>query len=92
MLGTEVSEVVVVGPDFKCLGVPFEVVTEGFESAYDGQEFFVVDVVVLFGWLHGFGVKGDGVPSVQGVGLFEDGAEGEIAGVCDETERSGVVG
>ena len=38
-----------------------EVMTEMHESMNDSQEFFVVDFVVAFGWLEGFGVKSDGV-------------------------------
>ena len=46
MFGTEVSKVVVVGPNFENLGVSFQVVSPVLEGFDDGKEFFVVDVVV----------------------------------------------
>ena len=50
LFGVEVDEIIVVCPDFKGFRVSFEVVVEGFESANNGKEFFIVDVIVLFGW------------------------------------------
>ena len=50
MLGAEIGEVVMVGPDFERLRMSFKVVAEVFKGADDGEEFFVVDVVVLFSW------------------------------------------
>ena len=70
LLSTEVSEVVVVGPDFKRVRSTFKVVSEEFEGADDGKEFFVVDVVVLFCGNEGVGIEGDRVPAVEFVGLF----------------------
>ena len=39
-----------VGPDFEGDRVAFQVVSKCFEGSYDGQEFFVVNVIVLFHW------------------------------------------
>ena len=50
LFGLKVGKVVVVSPDFEGNRVSFEVVSKGFEGLHDGQEFFVMDVVVLFGW------------------------------------------
>ena len=78
---SEVGEVVVVHPDFKKLRMSFKVVTEGFKGMDDGKKFFVVDVVILFDREHGFRVKGDRVPAVERVRLFEDIAKSKVTGV-----------
>ena len=46
MFCTEVSKVVMVGPNFKNLGVSFEVVSPVFEGFDNGKEFFIMNVVV----------------------------------------------
>jgi len=47
---------------YLCLvGTALEVMAEMLESMNDSQEFFVVDFVVMFGWLEGLGVKSDWV-------------------------------
>ena len=89
---TKVRKVVVVGPDLERVLVTFEVVAEMFESTDDGKEFFVMNVVIEFSGLHAFGVKGNRVPVIKEVGLFEDGAEGVVRGVCDKTIRTCGVG
>lgn len=91
LLGAEIGEVVMVGPDFERLRMSFKVVAEVFKGADDGEEFFVVDIVVLFGWQHGFGVKGNRVPAIKSVWLFQDGSKGKVACVCDDAERQGRV-
>jgi hypothetical protein len=50
LFGAEIDEVIMVFPDFKGFGVSFKVVAEGFKSANNGEEFFIVDVIILFGW------------------------------------------
>ena len=50
LFSLKVGQVIVVSPDFEGNRVSFKVVVKGFEGSYDGQEFFVMDVVVLFGW------------------------------------------
>ena len=80
-----------VGPDFERLRMSFKVVAEVFKGADDGEEFFVVDIVVLFGWQHGFGVKGNRVPAIKSIWLFQDGPKGKVACVCDDAERQGRV-
>jgi hypothetical protein len=91
LLGAEIGEVVMVGPDFEWLRMSFEVVAEVFKGADDGKEFFIVDIVVLFGWQHGFGVKGNRVPAIKGVWLFQDGSKGKVAGVSDDAKWQGWV-
>ena len=49
---SEVGKVVVVRPDFKELGVSFEVVAEGFKGMDDSKKFLVVDVIILLGKEH----------------------------------------
>ena len=46
LFGTKVGKVIMVGPDLKGNRVSFEVMTERFESADNGEEFFVVNIVV----------------------------------------------
>src|SRR5258707_2010756 len=89
---TKVRKVVVVCTDLERVLVTFEVVAEMFKSTDDGKEFFVMNVIIEFSGLHAFGVKGDRVPVIKEVGLFEDGAEGVVRGVCDKTIRTCGVG
>jgi hypothetical protein len=49
LFGAEILEVAMVGPNFKRFGVAFEVVAKGLKGADNGKEFFVVDVIILFG-------------------------------------------
>jgi hypothetical protein len=70
-----------VSPNFKWFWVTFQVVAEVSKGADYGKEFFVMDVIVKFGREHRFGVKGDWVSAVQGVGLFQDGAKGKVTGI-----------
>ena len=53
LLCAEVREVIMVCPYFKGFGVAFEIVAEGFKGTNNSEEFFIVDVVVLFRWLQG---------------------------------------
>jgi hypothetical protein len=75
-------------PYFKGFGVAFEVVAEGFEGSDNSQEFFIVDIIVLFWWLEGLGIVGDWVPAIEKAGLFQDSTDSKVASVCDEAERS----
>src|SRR5882762_3741770 len=62
---------------------------ESFEGANDGEEFFVVDVVVELRRLHGFGEESNRVPSVKKVRLFENGTKSKVTGISDNAERKG---
>jgi hypothetical protein len=48
---SEICEIIVVCPYFKGCRVAFEVVVEGFKGTDNGEEFLIVNVVVLFQWL-----------------------------------------
>ena len=48
LFGVEIREVVMVSPYFKRFQVAFKVVAEGFKCMNDREEFFIMDVVVLF--------------------------------------------
>ncbi len=50
----------------------------------NGQEFFVMNVVVKLGRLHEHGVEGHGAPTIQEVRLFKDGTECVVTGICDD--------
>ena len=84
LFSVEVGEVIMVSPDFEGNFVAFEVVSEVFKGADDGEEFFVMNVVIEFGWIEGLREKGDWVPGVKGVRLFEDRAEGKVTGIRDK--------
>jgi hypothetical protein len=71
--------------------VAFEVVAKGFERSDNGEEFLIMDFVVLLSRLEGFGMKGDRVPSVEEVGLFKDGSNSKVTSVCDESEGGGAI-
>ena len=47
------------------------------------EKFFIMDVVVAFSRLEGLGVVCNGVPSIQGIRLFQDGTSGKVAGISD---------
>ena len=48
LFGAEICEVVMVSPYFKRFWVAFKVVAEGFKCMNDHEEFFIMDVIVLF--------------------------------------------
>jgi hypothetical protein len=91
LLIAKIGEVFVVGPNFEGVRAAFEVMTEGFKGTDDGKKFFVVDIVVEFRGKHGFGVKSNRVPSIEEVGLFEDGPKGEIRSIGDEAKGTSSV-
>src|SRR5712675_1026651 len=66
-----------------------EVMAESFEGTNDGKEFFVVDVIVEFGRLHGLGKESNRVPSIEKVWLFKNGTESEVASIGDDAKRKG---
>ena len=84
LFSAEVGEVIMVSPDFEGYFVAFEVVSEVFKGADDGEEFFVMNVIIEFGWIEGLGEKGGWVPGVKGIRLFEDRAKGEVTGIGDK--------
>jgi len=75
-------------PDFKGFGVSFKVVAEGFKSTDNGEEFFIMDVIVLFGWEERLREVHNRVPLVKKVRLFENSSHSEVTCICDETERA----
>src|SRR5712672_952327 len=89
LLCSEVGEVIVVGPYFKGFRMTLEVMAESFEGTNDSKEYFVVDVVVEFGWLHGFGEESNRVPAVEKVRLFQNGTESEVTSIGDDAKRKG---
>jgi len=66
-------------------------VTKGLRGADNGEELFIVDVIILFGIDQGFGVVGNGVPPIKEVWLFKNCANSKVASVSDKTERMGAV-
>jgi hypothetical protein len=44
--------------------------TKDVKSPDDSKEFFIMDLVVSFCWLQGFGMVSNGVPSVKGIWLL----------------------
>jgi hypothetical protein len=91
LFGAEILEVAMVGPNFKRFGVAFEVVAKGLKGTDNGKEFFIVNVIILFGIDQGLRVISDWVPTVKKVRLFKDCANGKITSVGDKTERTGTV-
>src|SRR5712671_3709295 len=89
LLCSEVGEVIVIGPYFKGVRMTLEVMVESFEGTNDSEEFFVVDVVVEFGRLHGLGEESNRVPSVEKVGLYKNGTESEVTSIGDDAKRKG---
>ena len=89
LLCLEIGKVIVVGPYFKGVRMTLEVMTESFEGANDSEEFFVVDVVVEFGRLHGFGEESNRVPAIEEVGLFKNGTKSKVTSIGDDAKRKG---
>jgi len=48
LFGVEICEIIMVSSYFKRFWVAFKVVAESFEHVNDHEEFFIVDVIVLF--------------------------------------------
>ena len=48
LFSAEIREIIIVCPYFKRFRVAFKVVAESFECVNDCEEFFIVDIVVLF--------------------------------------------
>src|SRR5712672_4283341 len=89
LLSSEVGEVIVIGPDFKGVRMTLEVMAESFEGANDSEEFFVMDVVVEFGRLHGLGEESNRVPLIEEVGLLKNGTESKVTSIGNDTKRKG---
>ena len=87
----EVGEVFVVGKDLHREWGSVEVVSPGFQSPDNGEEFSVIDIVVSFGWGEQLRKVGAGMPVTIGVCLEEDGAGGIFGGVCYNGEGGGEV-
>ena len=51
MFCPEVREVVMVNPYFEWLFIAFEIMAEVFKGADEGKEFFVINVVIEFGFI-----------------------------------------
>ena len=59
-----------VRPHFNSVFSTFEIVTEYFQGANDGKEFFIMDFIVSFRWLKGLGMICNWVPMIEGIWLF----------------------
>src|ERR1700744_4558210 len=71
--GGKIFEVLVVRNNFDGVQEPFKVVPPLLEGGEDGKEFFIIDVIVEFGRIHGVGEEGDRVEDiVGGIDLGED--------------------
>jgi hypothetical protein len=66
----------------------FEVVPPVFERFEDGEEFFIVGVVVQFGWRQAAREEGYGVNFPVGLGLGKDSGDGVVRRVHLEDDRS----
>ena len=83
----EILEVLMICPDFDVDGGTCEVVSPFFEGEHDGEEFFVVDLIVAFCHHEGFGHEGYWSPFAILL-LAEDRANGSITGVGFYLESS----
>ena len=88
---TEVRQVLVICEDLYGEGGTMEIVPLGLQSADDGEELLVVDIVVSFGWDKRLGEVRTGVPVAVRVGLEEDGARGVLRGVSCNGKGGGKV-
>jgi len=81
----------VVSEDLDGEGGAMEVVSKGFESANNSEEFAVVDVVVSFCLRERLGEVGTRVPISIGVGLEKDGTGRKFGGVGSDGEGGGEI-
>jgi len=61
----KVCKVVVVCPYFEGVWVAFQIVTEGLKSTYNGEEFLIVNIVILFCRLERLGVECNRMPAIE---------------------------
>jgi hypothetical protein len=80
-----------VQPDFEVVILSFQIMPKNVKSSDDSKEFFIVDLVVLFGWLQGVWMISNGVPSVKGIWLLQNSTGGKVTSVSDEVKGSGIV-
>ena len=76
-----------VGGDCDWVVGAFKVVSPCGTGGLDRQELFVADIVTTFNRVQGSGVEATGMEDNSGIGLGQDGADGEVAGVGFEDER-----
>jgi hypothetical protein len=83
LLCSEIDKVIVICPDFKGFRVPFKVMAKGFKGMDDGEELFVMNIIILFSREEQLGEVSNGVPMVKKVGLFENCTHGKVTCICD---------
>jgi hypothetical protein len=83
LFGAEIDEIIMVCPDFKGFRMSFKVVAEGFKSANNGEEFLIMDIVILFSWEERLREVCDRVPVVKKVRLFENSTHSKVTCICD---------
>jgi hypothetical protein len=74
----EINEVIIICPDFKGFRVSFKVMAEEFKGVNDSEEFFIINIIVLFCGEEQFKEVGDRVLIIEEVGLFLDSTHGKI--------------
>jgi hypothetical protein len=79
----EIDKIIVVCPDFKGFRVSFKVVAKGFKGMDDSEEFFVMNIVILFCREEQLGKIGDWVPAIEKVKLFKNSTHGKVTCICD---------
>ena len=85
----EVCQVLVIHEDLDGEGGSMEIVSLGYQSMDDCEEFSVVDVIVSFHRNEQLREVGTGMPVVIRVGLEEDSARGILQGVCSDGKGFG---
>jgi len=50
------------------------------------KEFFIVNFVVALCWQQGLGVIHNGMPTIQGIWLFQNCSGGKVTGISDKSK------
>jgi len=73
------------------VNIALEVMAEMGQSVDDSQEFFVMDLIIAFRRLQGFGVVSHGVRLSKSVFLFQDCSCSVITGIGDERKWFAII-
>ena len=84
LFSRKVNQITVIRPDFNRAYVALQIVAEMFQCLNNGQKFLIMDFIVSFCRLRGFGVVSYRMPMVKCIWLFQNCTYRKVACVGDE--------
>ena len=54
LLCRKIDQIAMIGPNFKVIVPSFQVMAKNFQGANNGEEFFIMNFIVVFSWLQCF--------------------------------------